>query len=41
MASLCFFLIRSLMGGWYLLVYSYTFKQLKIKILLTYYVLIL
>ena len=24
------------MGGWYLLVYSYSFSQLKIKILLTY-----
>ena len=24
------------MGGWYLLVYSYSFNQLKIKILLTY-----
>ena len=26
------------MGGWYLLVYSYSFNQLKIKILLTYFV---
>ena len=24
------------MGGWYLLVYSYSFNQLKIKVLLTY-----
>ena len=24
------------MGGWYLLVHSYSFNQLKIKILLTY-----
>ena len=36
MAFLCFFWFRSLMGGWYLLVYSYCFNQLKIKILLTY-----
>ena len=36
MAFLCFFWFRSLMGGWYLLVYSYSFNQLKIKILLTY-----
>ena len=27
------------MGGWYLLVYSYSFNQLKIKILLTTYLL--
>ena len=25
------------MGGWYLLVYSYSFNQLKIKILLTFF----
>ena len=25
------------MGGWYLLAYSYSFNQLKIKILLTYF----
>ena len=36
MAFLCFFWFRSLMGGWYLLVYSYSFNQLKIKIFLTY-----
>ena len=35
MAFLCFLWFRSLMGGWYLLVYSYSFSQLKIKILLT------
>ena len=34
MAFLCFFWFRSLMGDWYLWVYSYSFNQLKIKIFL-------
>ena len=39
MAFFMLLLIKSLMGGWYLLVCSYSFNQLKIKILLTYYLL--